>query len=103
VAFPWHAPFVVLALVATAIVVPVTPGLVGQFHVPAVVGLLLSIPELDATRAKAIAVVDHLSTLVPAVVAGLWCLSRERLGLGQVLRAEASGTGAGTAGAGSHG
>jgi hypothetical protein len=86
VAFPWHAPFLVLSLVSLSIAVPITPGMVGQFHLPAVAGLLLAIPALPPTQAKAIAIVDHLSTLVPIAALGVWCLLRERLGLLQLLR-----------------
>jgi hypothetical protein len=90
VAFPWYAPFVMLSFVAVAILVPLTPGLVGQFHVPAVAGLLLAVPELAPARAKAVAIVDHLSTLVPIAGLGLFCLLRERLGLLDLLRRSAS-------------
>jgi uncharacterized membrane protein YbhN (UPF0104 family) len=86
VAFPWYAPFVVLSLVAVAILVPLTPAAVGQFHVPAVAGLLLAVPGLEPARAKAVAIVDHLSTLVPILALGLYCLFRERLGLLDVVR-----------------
>jgi uncharacterized membrane protein YbhN (UPF0104 family) len=94
VAFPWYAPFVILSFVAVAILVPVTPGLVGQFHVPAVAGMLLAIPELAPTRAKAVAIADHLSTLIPIAALGLYCLFRERLGLADVMR-RSTGTGHG--------
>lgn len=82
----WRAPFVVLALVSMAIVVPLTPGVVGQFHLPVVVGLLLTIPELSAERAKAIAIVDHVVTLLPIAALGVFSLLRERLGLRDLLR-----------------
>ena len=84
--FPWHAPFLVLALIAAAIAIPVAPGVVGQYHLPAVAGLLMAVPELSPDRAKAVAIVGHLSTLAPIAGLGLWCLWRERLGLSDVLR-----------------
>ena len=84
--FPWYAPWVVLSFVAVAILVPVTPGTVGQFHLPAVAGLLLSAPDVDPARAKAVAIVDHLWMLVPITALGLYCLVRERLGLAEVVR-----------------
>jgi hypothetical protein len=90
IAFPWYAPFVVMALVAVSTAVPVAPGVVGQFHVAAVAGLLLAVPELEPTRAKAVAIVAHLSNLVPIAALGAWCLFRERLGLAQVVGGSAA-------------
>ena len=84
--FPWYAPCVMLSFVAVAILVPLTPGTVGQFHLPAVAGLLLSAPGVEPARAKAVAIVDHLSMLVPVTALGLYCLLRERLGLLEVVR-----------------
>lgn len=96
VAFPWYAPFVVLSLVAVAILVPLTPAAVGQFHVPAVAGMLLAVPGLEPDRAKAVAIVDHLSTLVPIAALGVYCLLRERLGLLDVVRRGAGAARGGT-------
>jgi hypothetical protein len=84
--FPWYTPFVMLSFVAVAILVPLTPGTVGQFHVPAVVALLLCLPELSPSRAKAVAIVEHLATLVPITALGLYCLVRERIGLLDAVR-----------------
>ena len=84
--FPWYAPFVALSFLAVAILVPLTPGALGQFHVAVVAGLLLVAPEVGPARAKAVAIVEHLSTLLPITLLGLYCLLRERLGLWEVLR-----------------
>jgi uncharacterized membrane protein YbhN (UPF0104 family) len=89
VAFPWHAPFLMLALIGVAVAVPVTPGVVGQFHLPAVAGLLLAAPSVAPAEAKAVAIVDHLATLVPIAVLGLHALAREQIGLGDLLRRSA--------------
>jgi len=94
VAFPWYAPFVILSLVAVAILVPVTPGTIGQFHLPAVAGLLLAVPEVTPAQAKAFAIVDHLSTLVPIAVLGLWGLLRTRIGFLAAVRGSAEAAGA---------
>lgn len=83
---PWYAPFVVVSLVAVSLLVPLTPGAVGQFHLSAVVGLLVAAPEVAPVRAKAVALVEHLSTLLPIVVLGVYCLLRERLGFLDLLR-----------------
>lgn len=84
--FPWYTPFLMLSLIAVAIAVPLTPGTVGQFHLPAVAGLLIGVPELSPARAKAVAIVDHLSTLLPVAVLGIYCILRERLGVLELVR-----------------
>jgi uncharacterized protein (TIRG00374 family) len=84
---PWNTAFVMLSLIAVAILVPLTPGVVGQFHLFAVAGLLLAAPDVPPARAKAVAVVDHLSTLLAIGVLGVYAMARERLSV----RALASG------------
>jgi uncharacterized membrane protein YbhN (UPF0104 family) len=86
VSAPWTTPFLMLGLIAVAIAVPITPGTVGQFHLPAVAGLLLAAPDVDPARAKAVAIVDHASTLVPIAALGIFSLVRERLGWTEVIR-----------------
>jgi uncharacterized protein (TIRG00374 family) len=98
--FPWYAPCVTLSFVAVALLVPLTPGTVGQFHLPAVAGLLLAAPDVEPARAKAVAIVDHLSTLVPVIALGLYCLLRERLGLLEVVRRSLGREGVPVVGAG---
>jgi uncharacterized membrane protein YbhN (UPF0104 family) len=86
VAYPWYTPFLMLAMVAVLIAVPVTPGVVGQFHLPAVAALLMAAPATGPGVAKAVAIVTHLSTLLPIAGLGIWCLLRERVGLLSVVR-----------------
>ena len=85
--YPWYAPFVIQALLAVAISAPNTPGFVGQFHVPIVVALVMTVPSLGADAAKAYAIVLHLMQLPPVLILGVYCLMRERMGLLQ-LRSE---------------
>jgi uncharacterized protein (TIRG00374 family) len=91
--FPWYTPFVMIAVIGIVIFVPVTPGFVGQYHVPAVAGLLMAAPAVDPVTAKAVAIVDHLWTLVPVTVLGLYCMRRERLGLREIIRRSSPGAG----------
>jgi uncharacterized membrane protein YbhN (UPF0104 family) len=84
--FPWHAPFLILALIAVFISFPVTPAVVGQYHLPVVAGLLLTVPGTAPDEAKAVALVAHLMNLLPIAALGLFCLWRERLGFVQVAR-----------------
>jgi uncharacterized protein (TIRG00374 family) len=88
---PWYTPFVTLSFLAVAILVPLTPGTLGQFHVAVVAGLLLAAPEVGPARAKAVAIVEHLSTLLPITALGLYCVLRERLGLWEVMRPDRAG------------
>lgn len=84
--YPWHAPFLILAMAAAFIAVPVTPGVVGQFHLPVVVGLLMASPGTAVPMAKAVAIVVHLSVLLPLAALGIYCLFLERVGLLDVVR-----------------
>ncbi len=78
---PWYTPFVVQALLAVAIVVPIAPGFVGQFHFGIVAGLLLAAPHVSMATAQAVAITAHLMNLIPVFLAGLFCLWLEHLGL----------------------
>jgi uncharacterized protein (TIRG00374 family) len=81
IAFPWYAPFVVQAMIVMFVVVPLTPGLIGQFHLAVVAGLLMAVPGVTIPQAKAVALVTHLVSLVPIVGLGVGCLLLERLSL----------------------
>ena len=82
--FPWYTPFVVQAILAVFIAAPNTPGFVGQFHVPIVLGLIFTIPEIDSNTAKAFAIVYHLIQLPGVFVLGFGCLLTERMNLLQL-------------------
>ena len=84
--FPWYTPFVMNALLAIAISLPNAPGFVGQFHIPLVLGLVMTIPGIDVSNAKAFAIVMHLWQLPPVVIFGVWCLLRENMNLVQLQR-----------------
>lgn len=86
VEFAWYTPFVMLALIAVFISVPLTPGVVGQYHLPAVAALLMTSAGTSPATAKAVAIVAHISTLLPIGTLGLYCLFRERVGLRDVVR-----------------
>jgi glycosyltransferase 2 family protein len=87
--WPWYAAFAIQALLALAISLPGTPGLVGQFHAPVVIGVLLSVPgDMDeiAATAKAMAIVMHLSNLFAVTALGVLCLYMEKLNFVQLTR-----------------
>jgi len=87
--WPWYAAFAIQSLLALAISIPGTPGLVGQFHAPIVIGVLLSVPgEMNeiAAKAKAMAIIIHLSNLFAVAVLGVVCLYMEKLSFVQLTR-----------------
>ena len=75
--YPWYTPFVVLTMISLFISFPVIPGMVGQYHIAIVSSLLLVIPGMDLTKAKALAIVTHLLGLIPVAGLGLFSLYRE--------------------------
>ncbi len=79
--YRWYTPFVIQAILAVFIAAPNTPGFVGQFHVPIVLGLVLTVPDLGSNAAKAFAIVYHLIQLPPIFLMGVGCLLVERKNL----------------------
>lgn len=83
---PWYTVLVLQVLLAVFIAVPGAPGFVGQFHVPIVIALVLVIPDMDVSKAKAVAIVGHLINVALVAATGVYCLSTERLGLLELTR-----------------
>lgn len=83
---PWYTPIVVQTLLALAIVIPIAPGFVGQFHFGIVAGLLLAAPEMPMAAAQAMAIVAHLINFVAVVLTGVVCLWMEHMGLFELRR-----------------
>lgn len=77
--FPWFTPFLMLAMIAVLISFPVTPGVVGQYHIAVVACLLLVIPDINIDEAKAVAIVAHALSMIPIIVLGMFCLFCERM------------------------
>ncbi len=86
VTFPWNAPFLMQAMIGLFVIVPLTPGLVGQFHLPIVAALAIAAPGVASTEAKAVALVAHVIMLVPVVIFGVLGLATERLTIREVAR-----------------
>lgn len=82
--YRWYTPFVIQAILAVFISAPNTPGFIGQFHVPVVLGLVLTVPEIGSNPAKAFAIVYHLIQLPPVFFLGFACLLGERMNLLQL-------------------
>ncbi len=83
---PWYTPIVVQTLLALAIVIPIAPGFIGQFHFGIVAGLLLANPEAPMATAQAMAIVAHLVNFVAVVLIGVVCLWMEHMGLFELRR-----------------
>ena len=77
--FPWYGPFLMLAILGVFTSVTVTPGLVGQYHVPVVASLLMILPGMDVNEAKAVAIIAHLLALLPPIVLGVYSMLGEQL------------------------
>ncbi len=75
---PWYVPFVMQTMIALFVTAPVAPGLLGQFHLAVIAALLISVPGIDLTQARATAIGIHASTVLPVAALGLLCLVLER-------------------------
>jgi len=56
---PWYAPLLTLTLFMVAMLLPNSPGLVGQYHLAMVVSLLVVAPGTPDATAKAVSIVFH--------------------------------------------
>lgn len=86
---PWYTPFVIQVLLAVAISIPGAPGFVGQFHAPIIIGLMMLVPGMEGSKAKAYAIVLHLLNILPVYAVGVACLLHERVGLFALTRESA--------------
>lgn len=84
--YPWYAPFVMQAMLAAGISIPGTPGFVGQFQVPIVAAIKMTVPEADFSDALAIALIMHLLNFLLVVVFGVAALYMEGFSLVQLRR-----------------
>lgn len=78
---PWYTAFIVQILLAFFVSAPGVPGMVGQFHMPIVVGMLMTVPNVAPSDCIALAIVAHLSNMVPIAALGVYALSLEGMSL----------------------
>lgn len=83
---PWYTSFVLLSLLSVAIAAPGTPGLVGQYHVPLVLGLAMIVPAMSVDHARAFAIIAHLNNLPPIILTAAYVAATEHLGILQLGR-----------------
>ena len=77
--YPWYTPFLLQAALAVFISVPGAPGFIGQFQVPLVAGLKMTIPSISFADAFAFSIVAYLVNVLPIILTGAFCLYREGL------------------------
>ena len=82
---PWYTVFVMQSLLAFFVSAPAVPGMLGQFHIPIVIALVL-VAGVSPVTAKATAIVAHLGNLVPIILAGVVCLFLENMSLVSLTR-----------------
>ncbi|MGA0290325.1 MAG: lysylphosphatidylglycerol synthase transmembrane domain-containing protein, partial [Pseudohongiellaceae bacterium] len=76
----WHVPLLILAILGVFTSVTVTPGMIGQYHVPFVAGVLIALPGQDVNVVKAASILAHLTALLPVVILGVLSMVYGRLG-----------------------
>jgi uncharacterized membrane protein YbhN (UPF0104 family) len=79
--WPWYAPFVVQTILAFFVSAPGVPGMLGQYHIPIVGGILMTVPDVTLAQAVALAIVAHVANMIPIMILGLYSLYREGFGL----------------------
>lgn len=84
--WPWYSPFVVQSILALFVSAPGVPGMLGQFHIPVVGGLLMTVPGIALPDAIAFAVVAHVANMIPILLLGLYSLYREGFGFVELSR-----------------
>ena len=77
--FSWVTPVTVIIMTVILISMPLTPGLIGQYHLAVVAALILTVPQLQFDTMRAYAVAAHALSLLPLAVLGGYALCRERL------------------------
>jgi uncharacterized membrane protein YbhN (UPF0104 family) len=82
---PIQGPLIILAILGVFTSVTVTPGMIGQYHVPFVAGLLMVIPSQDVNEAKAAAILAHLVALLPVVILGVYSMISEKIGFSDLV------------------
>ncbi|MCC6487811.1 MAG: flippase-like domain-containing protein [Candidatus Hydrogenedentes bacterium] len=78
--WPWYAPFVTQTVLALFVSAPGVPGMLGQFHIPIVGGLLMTVPGVPLSDTIAFAIVAHVANMIPITILGLYSLYREGFG-----------------------
>lgn len=86
--WPWYSPLIVQCMLAFFVSAPGVPGMIGQFHLPIVGGMLMSIPGVDLPDAIAVALTAHAANMLPILLLGLYSLYREGFSMSELSEAQ---------------
>ena len=76
---PFIAAMFLTVLIAFSVALPSSPGYIGPFHAAVLTGVLFFVPTLDKSAVAGIALVYHLTVILPITVMGLYYLWKENL------------------------
>jgi len=79
VTLPITASMFIMVFLVFAVMIPAAPGFMGTYHFACVTAL--SAFEVGSEKALSIAIVSHAMGFFPVIVAGLYCLWRDKLSL----------------------
>ncbi len=82
---PWYTVFVMQSLLAFFVSAPAVPGMLGQFHFPIVLTLVV-VAGVPPDTAVATAIVAHLGNLLPLILTGVACLFLEKMSIVSLTR-----------------
>lgn len=85
---PFIAAIFVTVLTAFSVAVPSSPGYIGPFHAAVSASVLFFVPDMDKSVAAGIAIVFHLTCILPITLAGLYYLWKENLSFAEIQHAE---------------
>lgn len=91
-AFNLHLSFLAVmfinVIIAFSAALPSSPGYVGPFHAAVSAGVLFFLPTLDKSTVAGIAIIFHLSCIVPITLAGLYYLWKENMSIAEIQHVE---------------
>jgi uncharacterized protein (TIRG00374 family) len=86
--FPFIAAMFIMVLVAFSVALPSSPGYIGPFHAAVLTGVLFFLPTLNRSTAASIAIVYHLTAIIPITLMGLFYLWKENMSLAEIKHIE---------------
>ncbi len=75
-------------IIAFSAAIPSSPGYVGPFHAAVSAGILFFLPTLDKSAVAGIAIIFHLTCIIPITLAGLYFLWKENMSIAEIQHVE---------------
>jgi len=75
-------------IIAFSAALPSSPGYVGPFHAAVSAGVLFFLPTLDKSMVAGIAIIFHLTCIIPITLAGLYYLWKENMSIAEIQHVE---------------